>query len=268
MAGSLAARHTEISQTAISKMMAFEIVAHRGITTEWPENTLPAFRRAIELGADAIELDVRLTADRVPVVYHYGYLDANSSGTGAIFDHTWADLQAVRVRGQAKTTAPIPTLSEVLEDLGGRIGLEIEIKGPEPEAPALIAKILQPFKSLWESIEITSYEPALLLAMQAECPGLTTDLLFPRSEDWMKLDMVAYQALHRARLAGARAVHLHPTQLSRAVVATIQQQGIAIHAWDVDDEQSLNTVLDLGIPRICTNQFEQAFNFRSRAAKP
>jgi glycerophosphoryl diester phosphodiesterase len=248
--------------------MAFEIVAHRGITTEWPENTLPAFRRAIELGADAIELDVRLTADRVPVVYHYGYLDTNSTGSGTIFNHTLADLQAVRVWGQARTTAEIPTLREVLEGFGGRIGLEIEIKGPEPEAPALIADMLRPFKSIWDSIEITSYEPALLLAMQAHCPGLATDLLFPRSEDWMKLDMVAYQALHRARLAGARAVHLHPTQLSRAVVATIQQQGIAIHAWEVDDEQSLGTVVDLGIPRICTNKFEQALRFRSQVTGP
>ncbi|MBN1218885.1 MAG: glycerophosphodiester phosphodiesterase [Anaerolineae bacterium] len=54
----------------------FEIVAHRGAPTEVaPENTIPAFQRAIDLGADAVELDVRLTADHVPVVYHYFYLE-------------------------------------------------------------------------------------------------------------------------------------------------------------------------------------------------
>ena len=51
-------------------MNRFEIVAHRGIPTEAPENTLASFQRAIELGADAVELDVRLTSDKVPVVFH------------------------------------------------------------------------------------------------------------------------------------------------------------------------------------------------------
>ncbi len=70
-------------------MAYFEIVAHRGITAEEPENTLPAFQRAIELGADAIELDVRLTSDRVPVVYHYYYLHLKTSAYGAIFEYTF-----------------------------------------------------------------------------------------------------------------------------------------------------------------------------------
>jgi glycerophosphoryl diester phosphodiesterase len=249
-------------------MLPFEIVAHRGIATEFPENTLPAFEKAVALGADAIELDVRLTADHLPVIYHYSYLEANSSGVGPIFEQTLADLRSVSVRGHTTITAGIPTLAEVLEAFAGRIGLEIEIKGPEPEAPALISDMLRPFKPLWDSLEITSYEPALLLAMQAACPGLATDLLFPRSEAWMALDVVAYQALHRARLAHVRAVHLHPTQLSPQVLTTLQQHGIAVHAWDVDDAQALQTILDLGLPRLCTNQFERAFKFRSQAAGP
>ena len=51
-------------------MPHFEVVAHRGVSTEAPENTIPAFQRAIDLGADAIEFDVRLTRDRVPIIYH------------------------------------------------------------------------------------------------------------------------------------------------------------------------------------------------------
>ena len=67
-------------------MKNFEIVAHRGIPTEAPENTIASFQRALELGADAIELDVRLTADKIPVVYHYFYLQENTSASGPIFD--------------------------------------------------------------------------------------------------------------------------------------------------------------------------------------
>lgn len=246
-------------------MPYFEIVAHRGVTTEEPENTLPAFERAIQLGADAIELDVRLTADRVPVVYHYYYLHMNTSASGPIFEHSADQLRKVKVWNKTNpTSAKISTLVEVLETLGGRVGLEIEIKGPEPEAAPIIGKVLCNFKSLWETMEITSYEPALLLNIQAHCPGLVTDLLFPRSVDWMQEDVITYEAIQRARLAHARAVHLHPTQLSPQVVAAVRQQGIEVHAWEVNDESSLMTASELKIPKICTDQFQQAFNFRQR----
>jgi glycerophosphoryl diester phosphodiesterase len=250
-------------------MSYFEIVAHRGVTTEIPENTIPSFQRALELGADAIELDVRLTRDRVPVVYHHFYLDGYTSGSGTIFDYTLDQLRDVEVldkNGKAVPGCTIPTLHEVLETFGRRIGFEIEIKGPEPEATELIADVLHDFWHPWETIEVTSYEPALLLDIQRRCPGLVTDLLFPRSEDWMGLDVVAYMAIHYARLARARAVHLHSTQLSAEVVAAVQSSGIEIHSWDVNDEQALKTIVDLGITNICTDRLRWALEFRQRAS--
>jgi glycerophosphoryl diester phosphodiesterase len=245
----------------------FEIVAHRGIATEAPENTLAAFQRAIELGADAVELDVRLTADQIPVVYHYFYLGENTSVSGAIFDFTLAQLRTVEVyckENPAVKAGRISTLAEILEAVGGKIGLEIEIKGPEPEAPEIIGSVLNQFKNLWSKIEVTSYEPALLLAVQKTCPGIVTDLLYPRSESWMKPDVVQYEAIQRARLAHASAVHLHPTQLSEKIVAALHQHGIEIHAWDVNDGQALELVARLGIPRLCTDKFRQAYTFRER----
>ena len=244
-------------------MNNFEIVAHRGVTDEAPENTLLAFERAIELGADAVELDVRLTADRIPVVFHYYYLENATPIAGPIFSCKYAELKQLQVRGRS-TTGKIPTLPEVLDAIGGQIGLEVEIKGPEPESAVIVAGILQEHKRLWQTIEITSYEPALLLEIRKQCPGLATDLLFSRSQPWMKLDVVAYQALHQARLAQARAVHLHPTQLSQDVVARIKQNGIKVHAWDVNDEKSLQIIAELDVPRICTDNFQQAFDFRKR----
>jgi glycerophosphoryl diester phosphodiesterase len=247
----------------------FEIVAHRGIHDEFPENTLNAFLRAIELGADAVELDVRLTSDRVPVVFHYFYLDGFSLSSGAIFNYSFEQLQRVRLHDKSGRNVDgfrIPTLEEVLETIDGRIGLEIEIKGPEPESAQIVADVLHRFRYLWNRIEVTSYEPMLLWYIQQRCPGLPTDLLFPRSEDWMKWDAVAYLAIQRARLAHARAVHLHPTQLSSAIVSAIQQCGISVHAHDVNDERSLKLAAELGIPRICTDRFQEARVFRDMCA--
>ena len=76
--------------------------------------------------------------------------------------------------------------------------------------------------------------------------------------------MCVYLAVHRTKLARARAVHLHPTQLSAEVVSTIRSCGLEVHAWDVNDEQSLNIVAELNIPRICTDKLQQALDFRRR----
>ncbi len=248
-------------------MKHFEIVAHRGIPTDAPENTIASFQRAIELGADAVELDVRLTADQVPVVYHYYYLQENTSASGAIFNFTLEQLRNVKLfckSNPAANQGHISTLSEILELFSGKIGLEIEIKGPEPEAPEIIGHVLNQFRDSWHLFEITSYEPALLLEIHKICPGITVDLLFPRSESWMKLDVVQYQAIHHSRLAYARAVHLHPSQLSEEVVNALHKHGIEIHAWDVNDEQALQTVTKYGIPRLCTDHFKQALAFRDK----
>jgi glycerophosphoryl diester phosphodiesterase len=248
-------------------LSTFEIVAHRGVPLEQPENTLSSFQRAVELGADAVELDVRLTRDLVPVVYHYFYL-VNASVSGPIFNYTFEQLKSVELldANATLTGCKIPLLSEVLQVLGKQIKLEIEIKGPEPESVNRVVKVLHDFKSIWDRLEITSYEIVLLREIQERCAGLATDLLFPPSEPWMGLDVVGYSALHHARLARARAIHLHPSQLSPEIVSTLRSADIGVHCWDVNDEQALQIVTELEIPRICTDRLQQAIDFRRRIA--
>lgn len=233
-----------------------EVVAHRGARDERPENTIASFQLALDLGVDAVELDVRLTRDGFPVVYHYFYLDEATNGSGPIFAQTFEQTRHLKTRGSNGEISSfgIPSLEEVLATFAGRIGLEIELKGPEAESAEIVAGTLRRYEDAWPTIEVTSYEPTLLLEVQRRCPGLATDLLLPRSESWMNLDVCAYWAVQRGRLARARAVHLHPTQLSQDVVATIRSGSVDVHAWDVNDEQSLALVTELGITKVCTDR--------------
>jgi glycerophosphoryl diester phosphodiesterase len=234
-----------------------KITAHRGVHDNLPENTIPAFERAVELGADAVEMDIRLTADGIPVVYHYYYLETLSTSSGAIFNLTLDQIRQVRFSQHAEAGASIPTLREVLDALGGKIGLEIEIKGPEPESASRIGELLREYKPLWDNMEVTSFEPAMLLIVRELCPGLAVDLLTPQSPAWMQPDVVAYQSLHHARLARARAVHLHTTQIREDVVDFIRRAGIDVHVWDVSDEAAFRKTRDLKITNICTDFFQQ-----------
>lgn len=252
------------------EMKYFEIVAHRGVPTNAPENTIEAFQHAIKLHADAVEFDVRLTADQIPIIYHYFYLDEITDAFGPVFDFTYDQLQNVRfISKQENTTYDyiIPNLELVLESIGGKIGLEIEIKGPELESAEIIGKILRNYKHLYNMLEVTSYEPLLLRRVQKCCPGIKTDLLFHRSEYWMRSDVIAYLAIHRARIARARAIHLHPTQLLPEVVSVIRKKDIQIHAWDVNDKNSLERVVELEVNKICTDDFTLALDFRRRLFK-
>ena len=246
-------------------MNSFEIVAHRGVTTDCPENTILAFQKAIELGADAVELDVRLTKDKIPVIFHYHYLDKITSLQGPIFNYQYEQLRQAEFINKQDDFDPIriPTMVEVLETIGGKIGLEIEIKGPEPESVIIIGNILKKFQNFWWTIEVTSYEIALLMNIRDCCPGITIDLLYPRSESWMGLDVVAYQAANLARLAQARAVHLHPDQLSGEVVEYVRKSGFEIHAWEVNNERAIKKIVEYNIPRICTDYFEWAADYRT-----
>jgi glycerophosphoryl diester phosphodiesterase len=250
-------------------MRSSEVVAHRGVADGVPENTIGAFQRALELGADAVELDVRLSKDRVPVVFHNFYLQETTNATGPVFEYDAVQLQELELRDARVDLGDrcrIPTLREVLETFAGRLGLEIEIKGPEPESTKMVARELEPFRDLWGAMEVTSYEPALLLDIGRRCPGLRTDLLQRRAEEWMGLDVVAYSALHGARLAGARAVHLHPTQLSSEVVGAVRSAGIEVHSWEVNDRSRLEKIEKLGIPKFDTDELVLALGYRESLA--
>jgi len=232
-----------------------EIVAHRGVHNSHPENTIPAFEEAVKEGADAVELDVRLSADGVPVIYHYYYLDELTTLSGPVFNFTYKQLKQARFTNPdtSELDICIPSLAEALELFAGRIGLEIEIKGPEPKALGVVCNLLCDFRHAWDSVEITSYEPMHLVEIRENCPGIATDMLVPHSEPWMGSDVLAYQSIHRARMAGARAVHLHPTQLTRQLADDIRNSGIGIHAWDLNTTDDWEIIHSLGIPKVNTD---------------
>jgi glycerophosphoryl diester phosphodiesterase len=106
------------------------VVGHRGVPVLHQENTLAGFRRAVALGLDAIELDVRLTRDGRAVVFHDGNAERLTGVRRAISDLTWDEISALRVgtRGRYERPEPIPLLAEVLAEIGDAIAINIELK--------------------------------------------------------------------------------------------------------------------------------------------
>lgn len=203
-----------------------EIIAHRGANREAPENTIPAFERALEIGTHGIELDVRLTRDGVPVVHH----DAALSDGGMIDE---LDLTDVQRRSRA------PTLDETLRLVDGRCRVYVEIKVEHALIPSM--ELLKA-RSEWCSVH--SFDHRIALGARVLAPTLRTGiLLVSRLVD-------PAHAFHSAR---ATDVWQHADHLDRGIIAEAHSEGARVIAWTVNDLTRARALKAIGVDAICTD---------------
>ncbi len=122
-----------------------EIIAHRGYSAEYPENTLLAFRKAFEVGASGIELDARLTSDNVVIIMHDSSVDRTTDGSGEVADLSCAQirkLDAGAKKGIAFENEPVPTLESVFLELGGKLKINVELANYETKVPDKLVDIV------------------------------------------------------------------------------------------------------------------------------
>lgn len=146
-------------------------IAHRGYhdlnRARW-ENTLSAFEAAASRGF-AIECDVHLSADGVPVVFHDGELERLTGRKGNVFDLTAAELAQMRVGG---TADHVPTLAEMLARVGGRVPVVIELKGIEGKDEGLVARVAECLRAYSGKAAIMSFDHWLVRRFDIEAPGI------------------------------------------------------------------------------------------------
>lgn len=173
----------------------FIIVAHRGASAYYPENTMAAFRGAVELGADMIELDVLLSSDGIPVVFHDAKLNAHSDGKGRLGYHTLKQLKALDAGSwfdKAFTDARIPALEEVLAFATGNIALNIEIKTEavsDQLSGGIEEKCLQLVRryGMEHHVLFSSFDYRAVVHLKELDPNISVALLYNRSKSGNKL---------------------------------------------------------------------------------
>jgi glycerophosphoryl diester phosphodiesterase len=209
------------------------IIAHRGASTEKPENTLAAFRRALALGVDGIELDVQVTRDGVPVVFHDDALRRLTGATGTVAGKTWRELSALRVRG----TEPIPRLVDVLRLTRGRAMVQIEIKaGP-------VAPIMRAIKTARaaESVILASFDGGLLRPARRLAPAISRMLISEGKGAPAGL-------VRQLAACGAMGLSVHHRAVrSVAWVRDFQRRGYAVWCWTVNDARRARRLAGWGI---------------------
>lgn len=224
-----------------------EIVAHRGASRERPENTLAAFHRAVELGADAVELDVHVTSDGVVVVHH----DPVIAGLGAIANLTRAQLSVHRVQGE-----PIPTLDEVFEAVGTRLRVYVELKGAN-SAPGSLECIARHAAgpgaagpgaagpgAAGPGAAVHCFDHRLVAHARQLAPAVPRGVL----EVSYPVDLTG-----AARPVDARDLWRHRDFVDDALVRGAHAEGRRVVAWTVNDAPMMRRMAGWGVDAICTD---------------
>lgn len=225
-------------------------VAHRGASAQYPENTLLAFRRAIEQGVDALELDIHRTADDELVVIHDSTLERTTNGHGNIHNHRLQEIRQLDA-GQGEK---IPLLDEVIQlARAAQIRLFVEVKGAtEAEELAIAESTVRALEvgNFLDQVIVTSFSPSALLRAKALQPELST-MLDPSPQDGT---LTPRQICAQALRASANCLSYDFRFITPAIATECQLTGLALWPWDPDEPEDIRQLIKLGVPGILTNR--------------
>ncbi|MET0016886.1 glycerophosphodiester phosphodiesterase family protein [Oscillibacter sp.] len=228
-----------------AKNCEVEIVAHRGDSFRFPENTMAAFWGAAEEGADCAELDVRQTKDGVPVVMHDSNLMRTAGVNREICEVTYDELRSLKVKkngGLWSDRESIPTLQEVLRFLkGSGLMLNIELKpcrGASCEK-TVVDLILK--EDLQDQCLIASSDCGILQRVKSYAPEIKTVYVGCDFKSCL------------LRLRCVDAISLKADYVSASVVQSIHAAGKQIYVWTIDTKQLLDEAIALGVDGVITN---------------
>lgn len=221
------------------------VLGHRGAPRSAPENTIEAFVAAREQGADGVELDVHLSADRRLVVHH----DHDVGGLGPIAALRLEDIRAARPE--------VPTLEEVLAAVGD-LFCNVEIKPPphedgderaRPGVADMTVAVLRRW-ARWESVLVSSFDLGILERVRALEPRLGTGYL-------TVLDPPPLAAVETARRGGHRAIHPFAgalgSETAPGVCAAAAAVGVVVNTWTVNDPEEARRLAAAGVHAIITD---------------
>jgi glycerophosphoryl diester phosphodiesterase len=227
------------------------VFAHRGCTEEGAlENTLGAFAEARRLGADGVELDVRLTKDGALAVHH----DAEIPGVGVIPELVVADLPPF-----------VPLLADVLAVCEGMtVNVEIKNAPQDPgwdsgEAVAALTAATIDEAGWTDGVIVSSFQPATLRAVQAADGRLALGALWGFGSD-------PRPGIDEAAAAGFRAVHPFVLAVTADLVTRAHAAGLAVNVWTVNNVEDLEHMVELGADALITDRLHDALRVADRGA--
>jgi len=233
-------------------------IGHRGAKAYACENTLSSFKKALSLGVDMVEFDVRITKDEHPVIIHDGTLSRLAKKFQRVSRLTLAELKEIKL----KNNESIPTLGEILEILDSKVGFNIELK--VKGSARVVVQTLRDYKVDMKNVMVSSNHPSEIKKVEHLEPDIITALIFRATNAfnfWFISDFLAilflpitkYYICWLVKNAHADYLSINHHLLSKKKVALFKKRGIKICAWTVNSQKKIDYLKDLGIDGIITN---------------
>ncbi|CAA9256607.1 MAG: Glycerophosphoryl diester phosphodiesterase [uncultured Chloroflexi bacterium] len=243
------------------------MVAHRGASGLAPENTLAAFHLAVQLGAPAVECDVHLSADGIPVVIHDATLDRTTNGTGEVFARSLQGLRGLDAGiwfGPQFAGERLPTLDETLAVCAGRARLFVELK--RGGGPALVEAALHAIAQAPQTpVAVISFGPDEVREVARLRPDLPLGFLIGRQP---ATQAGPQRATEMARELGAGFLSPEHSVVDASFVDAARAAALPLSVWTVDDPARMRELADLGVDAITTNRPDVALELFAGRARP
>jgi glycerophosphoryl diester phosphodiesterase len=228
------------------------IFAHRGSSVYAPENTLAAFKLAVQQQADVIELDAKLTADGQVVVIHDETVDRTTDGTGWVNSLTLAELKRLDAGSKfspAFQSEKVPTLAEVFEAVGNQIFINVELKNfasPIDDLPDKVVSLIKKY-GLERSVILSSFNPIALIRARFLLPKVPMGLL--------TISGLAYVTLRSRLVRFGPRLALHPAyvDVTPELVLAAHQIKCRVYAYTVKQPDQMQRLFELGVDGIFTD---------------
>ena len=235
------------------------IIAHRGESHLAPENTLAAFNLAWKQGADAVELDVHLTADGHLIVCHDDNTRRTAGRKLVIRQSTLADLRALDAgawKGAQWAGQKLPTLMEVLDTIPENRRLFVEVK-VGPEAVPALKKTVEASGKRAEQVVVIGFQPAVIAEVKRQMPEHRAFLLIDVRPDQRKgrRSPTVEEVIAAAREVKADGVDLSiGPVVDRSFVEKLRQAGLEVYVWTVDSPEVARRLIGFGVAGVTTNR--------------
>lgn len=225
------------------------IIAHRGSSKLFPENSLAAFRYAFECGADALEVDLRSSRDGVIYCFHDYHLARMTGYSGYLSRTSSKVVDKLRVESRQH----VLHFERFVSEFAGKIEVVLDIKSPgiESEIIAILGRHAANHKIIY-----SSFNAKIIARIKLLLPTAQTALIVgPIRNLKMKLDMAAY-LIERLQLLRCSAVHLSKLVAKPGLVRRLEQAGFVVAVWTVDDLSSARRLVSSGVDGIISNMPE------------
>lgn len=231
------------------------VLAHRGANKVAPQNTLPAFEKAIQFNADGIETDVHLCKDGEIVICHNYTVDATSNGKGSIDEMTFAELRRMDFGSYFSSDfkgVTLPTLAELLTLVKNMQLINIEIKSPQKDNDLVKRVVEEVYKFGVEKNSIIScFNPECIKQVKDIDKNIKTALLY--EDDELGNEIMTFGVAKYCQQLKADAAHPHRNLITHKEIIDLHNLGIAVNPWTVNLKEDIIRLANWGCDALITD---------------